>query len=164
MKSCSISTLNSATDYLPNVQIVSRSQNFIVGSPGLVERVGAPKHPKDLRSKPCLTYEDGLFEISTWHFDLGNRTIGVAVKGVMRANSMEALRIAAEAGVGFTQMPVSSVWESLQAGALVSVLPEYPVADLLICADYPPGANKSRAARQFVDFLIANITTPTRLS
>jgi len=152
-----------ASDPLSNVQIVARSQNFIVGSPALIERVGAPLHPNDLRSKPCLSYDDGMFEVNTWHFDLGNRTIGVAVKGVMRANNMEALRIVAEAGVGFTQMPVSSVWEALHTGDLVAVLPDYPVADLLICADYPPGVNISRAARQFVDFLNINMVTPTML-
>ncbi len=150
------------TDYLPNVQVVARVQNLIVGSPELVDRVGAPIQPTDLRTKPCVTYH-GIIDVNTWHFEMGNRAIGVTVKGGLRANNMEALRIAAEGGAGFAQMPVFSVWDSLRAGTLVRVLPDHPLSDLLICADYPPGANVSRATRQFVDFLTTHLSTPTTL-
>lgn len=134
------------------VDILSRVDSVVVGTPELIANVGMPQRPADMLDLPCLTYH-GLTDVSTWHFRSGDRRMPIGVKGRFRANSMIALLTAARSGLGFATMPVGFVKDDLAAGSLVHVLPAYQLFDLVLGAHYPPGNQPRRNADALVEFL-----------
>lgn len=144
--------LGRASSVSSKVQIITHIHSIIVGSPGLVARVGAPAQPADLQDLPCLTYL-GLTDVGIWHFEIENRRTPITVSGRFRANTMEALLIAAENGLGFAAMPYTFVADALDDGRLHHILPQHRVFDLVVGAHYPSGNRPTRNAEVLVRFL-----------
>ena len=77
----------------------------------------------------------------------------VAVKGPLKANSGDALRIAALQGLGLVNLPSFLVGADLQSGRLAAVLERFVPQGLSISAVYPHSRHLSPTVRAFVDFL-----------
>ncbi|MBL6946627.1 MAG: LysR family transcriptional regulator [Rhodospirillales bacterium] len=124
----------------------------VCASPEYWRRHGVPEHPHDLAGHNCLFYTY-LAQQDQWAFDGPDGPFSVRVRGNLRANSGDALRAAAAAGLGVYFGPTFIVGDDLRAGRLASALDEYAHTDLSIYAVYPHRLNVSAKVRVFVDFL-----------
>jgi len=129
------------------------SRRVVVASPDHVARHGAPQRPEDLRDHPCLRYAYMLRGDEWALCGPGGREATVRVGGRLRANNGDALRCAAEAGLGVALMPTFIVGESLRAGRLVRLLPGWSDEEGVVCAVWPTSRFLSPKVRALVDFL-----------
>lgn len=126
----------------------------VCAAPGYLARHGTPQRPEDLAAHDCLGYTYAALR-DEWRFGGADREISVRIAGTMQANNGDALRAAALRGRGIILQPTFIVGHDLCSGALVRLLPDFPVEDLAIYAVYPPGRHLSAKVRSFVDFLAA---------
>ena len=138
---------------LPPSDLIARklapNRLVVCGSPAYLALAGVPSGPRDLAHHSCLTYTY-LASPSVWRFGPHGET-SVAVSGRVRANSGDALRDAAVAGLGLVQLPVFIVADALAAGLLQVVLEDHASLETWIYALHPRRA--SAKVRAFVDFL-----------
>ena len=69
-------------------------------------------------------------------------------------DDMPVLRQAAIAGVGIVQLPTMMVWEDIEAGRLVQVLPQWRPRAGIVHAVFPSRRGLLPSVRALLDFLI----------
>ncbi len=125
----------------------------ICGSPAYLAARGIPQTPADLATHECLSYSN-MTQSDEWSFvDANGKPLSVEVKGRLRTNNGDALRIAALRGLGLVAQPSFIVGADLQAGTLVGVLTNYTAQDGVVYAVYPHSRHLSPKVRAFTDFL-----------
>lgn len=127
----------------------------VVATPDLIDRVGAPAHPRDLLTRPCLRVQYDSGARPPWEFGLRGEALKVAVEGPVLTNSRSVLMTAALAGCGFLQTFDAAVAGHLVSGDLVTVLDDwsepFPGPKLY----YPSRRHLPSALRAFVEFVQA---------
>lgn len=106
-------------------------------SPSYIERYGEVSDLEALRDHNCLAYTyqaQGSFD---WRFTRSNIEESVRISGSFATNNAQALRKAALAGFGIVYVPRCCVYEDLQQGKLVTILPDYQPRRLGVYAIYP---------------------------
>jgi DNA-binding transcriptional LysR family regulator len=130
---------------------IGTAKRVMVASPGYLDAHGFPHQPGDLAAHNCLSYS----LLSTGNkWALGDHA-PVEINGTVRADSPDALRAAALAGIGIA---VNARWlfeEDLASGRLVEVLPCYPPISMPIHLVMPPGRYVAARVRALADHLIA---------
>ena len=128
-------------------------RRVVCASPDYWAEAGTPDRPDDLRRHACLlyAYQNNPQE---WPFSGPGGPTAVHVDGPMVSNNGEALRAAAEAGLGVALLPTFLVSNALNDGKLVRVLADYEETDLAIHAVYPHARHLSVKVRAFVDYLV----------
>ncbi|MBF0187668.1 MAG: LysR family transcriptional regulator [Magnetococcales bacterium] len=124
----------------------------VCASPDYVARYGEPQVPADLSTCPTLLYTN-VNPADVWHFQGPDGEVTVKVNGRLWVNNGDAIREAALQGVGLAIMPTFIVGKDLQAGRLISLLPEYRLPELGVYALYPHNRHLSAKVRILVDFL-----------
>ena len=130
---------------------VGVARRVMVASPAYLARAGSPGSVADLSAHACLGYTL-LAHNGRWRFTDGTE---VQVRGSLRADSPNALKAAALAGIGIV---VNARWlfeRELAEGLLVELLPETPPEPMPIHAVLPSGRHVSARARLFVDHVAA---------
>ena len=109
----------------------------IVASPALVDAHASPARPRDLATRECLIYSTVQGD-ARWHFT-GPRgqSESVAVKGMLRSNSLSLLLEAAVAGMGIAALPRYVAQAALVQGAVVPLLGAWSLPAQEIHAVYP---------------------------
>jgi len=133
---------------------------LLVASPDYLRRRGTPHTIADLADHECMVHALKS-PTNIWTFmddstgDLaptrGKTT--VRVHGTIRANYGDPLRHAALLGHGISMHPTYMVMQDLQAGRLVSVLPQFRPVGVDIYAVFPSRKNLPVRVRTFLDFL-----------
>jgi DNA-binding transcriptional LysR family regulator len=123
------------------------------GAPRLIEQVGTPKHPEDLRHLPCIV-DVNLQGQSNWRFTEEGKTISVPVTGPLRVNSPLAARTAAALGLGFVVLPSYLAEPSVQKGELVPVLADFLPTGQTLQAVYPHRRHLAGKVRALIDHLV----------
>ena len=131
-------------------------QRYVVaGAPELIARVGAPEHPRDLLTRPCLGVRYPSGALQAWEFERGGESVKVAVSGPLMANNQALLIRAALSGAGFLQTFDAAAAPHLASGRLVSVLDDwcepFPGPRLY----YPSRRRPPTALAAFVSFIQA---------
>lgn len=124
----------------------------LVAAESYIATHGMPKTPQDLAAHDCVidtNFRDPL----VWRFDGSSGAVSVPVRGRLRYSNAEACLRAAEAGLGIANLPDFVTSESLAAGRVKSVLPEWDQDFGGIYALYPPGRHLAAKVRVLVDFL-----------
>jgi DNA-binding transcriptional LysR family regulator len=128
-------------------------QLVLCAAPSYLERHPGPQHPADLAGHNALTYAYSASP-RLWRFTGPAGDIHeVRVAGNLHANSGDALRAAALAGMGIINEPDFLLDPALQAGGLVRLLPEYTSGGGDIWAVYPSRRHLSLKVRLFVDHI-----------
>jgi DNA-binding transcriptional LysR family regulator len=141
---------------MPSLSLIVRqlmSYRFLVcASPDYLRQHGTPRTPQELTDHVFLTFSPTPWG-NEWTFKSpsGKQTIRVA--GNLQSNNGDALRIAAVHGLGLIITPEFTVTEHLYSGRLVSILEDYPLPELYICAAYPHRRHLSAAVRSFLNLL-----------
>jgi DNA-binding transcriptional LysR family regulator len=124
-------------------------------APPYLARRGTPATPQELAQHDALTYAYSATP-RVWRFtDTAGTLHEVRVAGSLHANSGDALRSAAEAGLGVICEPDFLVNNSLRAGRLVPLLSEFQGMGGEIWAVYPSRRHLSLKVRLFVDHIAA---------
>jgi DNA-binding transcriptional LysR family regulator len=133
---------------------LAEARLVLVGSPGYLERNGAPSSIDDLTNHHLLHYSN----TSTGNFWRLRSASGeerqVRVGGRLTVNNGESLLKAAEADLGLTLVPTFIIGNAIEEGRLVRVLTECLPDPLGIYAVYPPGPFPQPKLRAFIDFLV----------
>lgn len=112
------------------------SRMWLCASPAYLEQFGTPKRPEELAEHQCLVLEG----TNPWRFkegDDGDKMLSVRVSGRLQSDNGEANRDAAVAGLGISLQATWAMYQQLKSGALVRVLPDFPVAgESVVSAQY----------------------------
>jgi DNA-binding transcriptional LysR family regulator len=139
---------------LPDSSLIARklapNRLVVSGAPSYFARHGVPRVPQELVDYNCLSY---TYLASPWTWRFGRRgETAVRVSGNFQANSGDALRDAAIAGLGIVQLPSFIVGRAVESGLLRAVLEDFESPEYAIWALFPPGRVPAKV-RTFVDFL-----------
>ena len=125
----------------------------LVAAPRYLETHGHPATPDDLPSHACLGYAY-LPSPERWRFVASDgREANVVPRGPLRANNAEALTPALVAGLGLAVQPDFMIWEELEAGRLVRVMPEWSPPPIALHIVTPPGHPRPARITVLVDYL-----------
>ena len=127
----------------------------VAAAPGLIDRVGAPRHPRDLLDRPCLRVRFPSGAVPPWEFERKGEEVRISPTGPVIANSTALLLRAALDGLGFIQSFDGYLAPHLESGALVEVLPEWAEPFPGPYLYYPSRRTLPSALRAFVDFVHA---------
>ena len=83
----------------------------------------------------------------------GEAPVVVHMKGALKVNSVAAMVPAAVAGLGLALMPEYFLWEKLNDGVLVELLPEWATPPGPVFLVTPPGRARPARVRVLLDFL-----------
>lgn len=127
----------------------------LVAAPTLLNRIDPLTSPQDLLGVSCLFY--GFRKhASIWRFLSGNSFTEVPVTTSISVNSSEAVKNLALQGLGVALLPRFAVYEDLDSGALVEVLPQHIPQGYLgtgLYALYPSSRYPAPKLRAFLDFI-----------
>lgn len=128
----------------PYTLILCAAPAYLKGKPFI-------RTPWDLQEHECLGFSHT--ELRThWTFDGPEGRVIVPVSGRYMADHGEPLLCAALAGLGIMLQPLELVARSLQQGALVPLLPDYPVPSRALHVLYAPDRRITPKLRTFLDF------------
>lgn len=127
----------------------------VVAAPTYLSRNGYPKVPQDLVGCNCL--DPSGAPRYTWNFDGPGGRCSLTLEGTPNANSSIVIREAARRGRGIAMLSEYIVAESLAAGSLVPLLPDYAVEERKLYVLYQPDPHQPAAIRAFVDFLMSHV-------
>ena len=128
-------------------------RRVVCASPAYLAAKGVPQTPADLAAHQCLSYSNMAASDEWSVVGAGGKPLSVEVRGQLRVNNGDTLRIAALGGLGLVTQPTFIVGADLQAGTLVGVLSDYVAQDGAVYAVYPHSRHLSPKVRAFVDFL-----------
>ncbi|WP_165183969.1 LysR substrate-binding domain-containing protein [Caulobacter soli] len=139
-------------------------QFCVVGAPSLLERMGRPAHPRDLKGVPCLN----IFQLTRgtdyrWEFaEEGGREFEVTVEGPFSVNDFNFMVQMAIDGLGLAYAPEPLVAEPVAAGRLERVLDEHLAGSTAWHLYYPSRLGASAPLRAFVEFMRGRLRTIER--
>lgn len=132
---------------------IGSSLRCVIATPSYLNKHGTPRVPQDLVNHNCLLYAY-LSTGNEWTFGKEGE-IRVKVSGNFRANNGEAIRQAVFADLGIAVSPDFLILRELEAGSLVSLLPEFAPPPVEINAVYPSARHVSAKVRAFTEFVRA---------
>jgi len=139
--------------YLNDSNLIARRigpvHGKLVASPDYIGEHGAPETPDEL-----LTHQALMQGTETWQFMDGDKTISIHPQGRFKADNGTALAAAAVAGLGIAWLPDHLIKGYLDSGALVQVMPRYPVPTGGMFVVRPPGQHPTRKVRVLTELLI----------
>ncbi|MBB3237207.1 LysR family transcriptional regulator [Phyllobacterium endophyticum] len=139
--------------YLQDSNLIARRVGPIYGklvaSPDYVNRHGFPETPEDLASHQAL-----MQGTEAWQFLDGEKIIAVNPRGRFKADNAVALTAAAVAGIGIAYLPEGLIKEHVASGALVPVMPNYPLPTAGIYVVRPPAQYPAKKVRVLTEMLI----------
>jgi len=139
--------------YLNDSNLIARRVGAVTGklvaSPNYISEHGTPETPDELLAHQAL-----MQGTETWQFVDGDKTISIHPQGRFKADNGTALTAAAVAGLGIAWLPDYLIKGYLDSGALVQVMPRYPVPTGGIFVVRPPGQHSTRKVRVLTELLI----------
>lgn len=126
-------------------------------SPEYIERFGHPENLSSLETHRGIHYRvQATGMLFPFLFDCSGEIVRRTLDPVLVSNNIEAMLLAAQAGLGLQQMPSFLAYEPLQAGNLVEVLRTVRLQDFPYWIVYQDRRLVAPRVRAFVDFLVAN--------
>lgn len=134
-------------------------QLVICAAPMYLTECDRPEHPDDLTDHRCLVHADALTldwrtRTTVWRLQGPDGEIELALQGTLRADSAQALRQAALAGMGITLLPLGVVQADLDTGRLLPLLASFPPSARPMHLLYRRDRLLSPKLRSFIDFML----------
>jgi DNA-binding transcriptional LysR family regulator len=143
--------------WLPDSSLVARRIGPVTGrlvaTPKYLETNGAPASLDDVANH--LAVMQSSAEI--WRVRDGERVVTLHPQGRFKADNGQALVYAVLAGLGIAMLPDFLINEHIASGALVVLLPQYPMPEAGLYVVRPPGDHPSRKVRVFTDLLVEKL-------
>ena len=99
---------------------------YLVASPSYLRTHGTPKHPLHLTQHRCISYSYAMAS-EVWRFTKGKKSASVRPSGPLRVNNGDAMMPALLAGTGIGMLPDFFLRDSLEAGLLEKLLPDWSI-------------------------------------
>ena len=143
-----------ASDPIPSLidHEIVEMKRVLCAAPSFLKQHGAPQGPDDLTNLPCLHYGN-LATGNSWPLIRGETQKSVRISGTLCSNNGDILCRGAVAGLGIALLPTFIVGRELQAGRLVTLLPEWKPTTLQLCLLYPPNRHLAARVRLLVEFI-----------
>ena len=125
-------------------------EQVTVCAPSYLNDAVAPQNPGELAFHDVLT---SIAYSRTWTFEGPNGPIATQVHPRVLASDSRTLRSAVLRGLGISILPRALVEEDIRSGALVQLLPEFPVNKLWVKALVPCTKMNNPLVRQVLAFL-----------
>jgi DNA-binding transcriptional LysR family regulator len=144
------------------VRRLSTWRHVLCCAPSFLRSHSAPASLADLAGHNCLRYANYPFG-DEWHFaGPDGKPIAVRVSGNLISTSAETLRQVTLKGGGLFLAASFIVADDLQAGRLVTLLPEFRPVEFAINAIYPHRRHLTAKLRCFIDLLADRFTEHRR--
>jgi DNA-binding transcriptional LysR family regulator len=124
-------------------------RQVVVASPALLRRGGTPRHPGELRHRPCVRLAGPIRP--GWAFLDGGRRLHVPVDGPLDFNHAGAALLACEHDAGFGQFFSYQVQEALRARRLRAVLTAFEPPRQQVSIVYPHARLLPARTRAFIE-------------
>jgi len=129
---------------------LGRTDHILAASPTYLMRRGTPRTVSDLQNHACLRF---LIAGRPFPYAFADGT-SIIPDGPLDTGDGATLRQAAIEGAGIIQIPRFAVADDIASGALIQILPQFPMLVSPISALHPFGRQLPVRARLFVDFLV----------
>ena len=124
-------------------------RQVVVASPPFLRRNGTPRHPGELRARPCVRLAGPIRP--GWAFQDAGRKLHVAVDGPLDFNHAGAALHACEQGAGFGQFFSYQVQDALRERRLRIVLADFEPPRQPVSIVYPNARLLPARTRAFID-------------
>lgn len=143
-------------DPLPSliVKPITPVDFLLVGSQQYFLQKGQPKTLEDLAKHQCILPTHASLEQI---FKADAATYAYELPAIVYTNDTLMEYHLAKAGLGLSYLPKPIIYNDLQAGELIQVLPEYQHPPLTLYAAYINREYLSAKVRTFIDFLVPKI-------
>ena len=142
-------------------ELISRKlfpvRRVLCASPQYLERVGEPRHPRELPAHR-LGWYSGYPTRERLVFYGKAEQVTLEVKPVMLTNSVHLLREYALEHAGIVCVPTLVAAEAVLSGALQVVLQDYPLSSFWLSVFYPTAQRSSLKLKLFLEVLTANFS------
>ncbi|HEX4152288.1 MAG TPA: LysR family transcriptional regulator [Steroidobacteraceae bacterium] len=133
---------------------IATLKEITLASPSYIERHGIPSHPDALDGHKIVGFHStatgGLLPLE---FIVDGAVRHIALPAAVSVNAAESYLCAARLGLGMIQIPRYHAEHDLAAGALVQVLPDFPLTETPVSVLYPRNRQLSPRVRVFIDWL-----------
>lgn len=129
------------------------SRKAVVAAPAYLARHPAPQTPADLQHHHCLNFNFRR-SLDEWPFRVDGALVHLAADGGMQTNNGETMRQLTLQGLGISRLGMFHVFDDIQRGALVELLPQYNAGDIEeISVIYLNQKHIPPRVRAFIDFI-----------
>ena len=136
-----------------HVRLSPPARFVVAGSPGYLERHGAPQKPEDLLHHECICMRSSVDRpLYAWELERGKKTWRVPVRGSVITNDPVFMRALASEGAGLIYTFEPSIEAELSSGKLRVVLEQYAAEVPGLFLYFPSRAQVSPALKAFVEF------------
>jgi DNA-binding transcriptional LysR family regulator len=125
---------------------------LVCASPSYLERRGVPRRPEDIAEHDCIHWRAAA-DSGAWNFVKGGVRVSVRIRGRLLVSNFAAEREAAIRGLGLAILPLLTVCDDLDAGRLISVLPDYEAYHGVLSLVRPQTPFEPPKLRAFIDFI-----------
>ncbi|KQV10847.1 transcriptional regulator [Rhizobium sp. Root1203] len=134
---------------------VAMLEEVTLVSPGYIERYGMPEHPEKLEGHRMVGFRStATGGILPLEFIVDGAVRNAVLPAVVTVNAAESFISAARLGLGMIQVPRYHAERDLASGALVHVLPDFPLTETPVSLLYPRNRQLSPRVRVFNDWLV----------
>lgn len=133
------------------------THHILVAAPSYLRERGTPLQIGELATHDCITILNSESR-NRWLLTGPHGLEEVEVHGRMSANTSQALKHAAVAGLGLALLPLILAAEELASGRLVQVFPEYRRDGGGVYAVFPGRGHVPAAATLFANFVAEKLT------
>ena len=121
----------------------------LVASPDYLERRGTPRTPEDLPAHDAVNRVN-----DEWPLQHDGKVLTIHPRARFTADNGAALVPAVLAGLGIALLPDFLINEHVASGALVPILPDYPMPDAGVYVVRPPGGDAPCKVRVLIDIMV----------
>jgi DNA-binding transcriptional LysR family regulator len=134
---------------------VAMLEEVTLASPGYIERYGMPEHPEKLEGHRMVGFRStATGGVLPLEFIVDSAVRNIVLPAVVTVNAAESFISAARLGLGMIQVPRYHAEKDLASGALVHVLPDFPLTQTPVSLLYPRNRQLSPRVRVFIDWLV----------
>jgi DNA-binding transcriptional LysR family regulator len=141
------------------VRALAVTRHWLLASPALIARCGAPQQPDDLRTLPSV---GGIFPVQhgarhLWRLEgpRGQRRT-IPYRPRLVNEDFFTLKEAVLAGIGVADLPPSIFKQEIADGRLIRLLPKWQLPEVSVYAMYPSRQGLPLAVRMLLDHLKAH--------
>ncbi len=135
------------------LRVLADRGQCLVANPALLDRHGQPEFPTDLARLPSLALGRPRHRHQWQLIGPDGSEVRVSHHPRLVTRSMNALRIAATAGIGVVQLPTMMMTEELADGRLMRVLEGWAPPREIIHIVFPSRRGLLPAVRELIDYL-----------
>lgn len=126
---------------------IRRCERWILASPDYINAAPALLNPAQLREHRCIVSQ----YTPQWEFSDGKRKIAVQPHAHIQVSDLVMAKNLALKGAGICMLPDISVNREIEAGSLIPLLPNYPLAQRDLNLIYPNRNLQSPAVKHFIE-------------